>query len=174
MERTIVSTTLAVGVKNRTSKAILTILCLLGLFWRVGFYSDCPLWNHIAYSFSHANIFHLAVNLIVLWSIKNKMQTIPALIIAIVASYLPMYVSSPTVGLSGFLFAVFGLMWGKTGRLLDAVKKVMPFIIITMLIPNMNGLLHLYTFGIGFMTGFLVDFTIRFIIFFHKVKGGHS
>lgn len=157
MGRTTVSTILAVEARcrNLASKVILTILCLLGLCWHEGFYNGCPWLNHIAYSFSHANIFHLAVNLIVLWSIKNKIQTVPALLIAIIASYLPMYVSSPTVGLSGFLFAAFGIMWGKTGRLLDAVKKVMPFIIITMLIPNMNGLLHLYTFGLGFIIGYI-------------------
>lgn len=86
------------------------------------------------------------------------MQTIPALLIATIASYLPMYVSSPTVGLSGFLFAAFGQMWGKTGRLLDAAKKVIPFVVITMLIPNMNGLLHLYTFGLGFIIGYLSMF----------------
>ena len=77
-----------------------------------------------------------------------------SLIIAFAASFLPMYVNEPTMGLSGFLFASFGIMWGKTGRWLDATKKAMPLILFMMLLPNVNGTLHLYTFLIGFLTGY--------------------
>lgn len=77
-----------------------------------------------------------------------------SLFIALVASTLPMYVSEPTMGLSGFLFASFGQMWGKTGRWLDATKKAMPLILFMMLLPNVNGILHLYTFWIGFFIGY--------------------
>lgn len=93
----------------------------------------------------------------VLWSIRNKIRLIQALAIAVVASFLPMYVNAPTMGLSGFLFASFGIMWGKTGRWLDAAKKAMPFILCTMVIPNVNGLLHLYAFILGYFYGYIVS-----------------
>lgn len=70
-----------------------------------------------------------------------------------------MYVNEPTMGLSGFLFAAFGLMWGKTGRAKDAAKTVMPFILGTMIFPDVNGLLHLYCFWLGFIVGFLREKT---------------
>lgn len=105
--------------------------------------------NHVIYNFFHANIFHLIINLMVLWGIKNKLRPHIAIPIAVVSSFLPMYVSEPTMGLSGYIFAELGLMWGNTEHWKGAIRKVLPVIIITMLIPNINGLLHLYAFFIG-------------------------
>lgn len=158
MEKTIISKILDRRRKPSSflAKLVFSILCLVCVPWHIGFYEGCPWQNHLIYSFFHANIFHLAINLIVLWSIRNKLQPLQALAIAIFASYLPMYVSEPTMGLSGFLFASFGLMWGKTGRWLDAIKKAMPFIGCTMLLPNVNGLLHLYAFCIGFVVQYII------------------
>lgn len=136
-------------------KITLSVVSLACLLWHAGFYAGCPLVNHAAYTFCHTNVFHLAINLTALWSIKNKIDIIPSLLIAIAASFLPMYVSAPTMGMSGFLFAAFGLMWGKTGRMKDAAKTVMPFIVTTMIFPNINGLLHLYCFWTGYAAGFV-------------------
>ena len=80
---------------------------------------------------------------------------IESLIIAALASFLPMYMNEPTMGLSGFLFSAFGLMWGETGRWKEALKAALPFILFTMILSNVNGLLHLYTFLIGFFIGYL-------------------
>ncbi len=148
--------------RNWKPKLSISIACLAGYFLHVGFYAGCPWWNHIAYSFCHANVFHLAVNLMALWGIRNKMSALLAFIVAVAASFLPMYVGDSTMGLSGFLFAVFGIMWGKTGRWLEVSKKAMPFILITMLIPNVNGLLHLYAFIIGYFVGFLLNMFHKF------------
>lgn len=91
----------------------------------------------------------------VLWMIKNKMAVAPAFIIAVIASYLPMYGSSPTVGMSGMLFAMFGIMWGKINKRKEALRAGLPTIIITMLIPGVNGLLHLYCYLLGIAWGTL-------------------
>ena len=98
--------------------------------------------NHIIYSFFHVNVFHLAVNLLVLWQIKNRLTPVKAFMVAVAASMLPMYVREPTMGLSGFLFAQFGILWGRTGRWKEAAKKAMPFILFTMLLNNVNILLN--------------------------------
>lgn len=60
-----------------------------------------------------------------------------------------------TVGLSGFLFASFGLMWGKTGMLVRAMKTVLPFIVLTIALPQTNGMLHMYCFVLGFVLEYL-------------------
>lgn len=155
MEKVIVSKTL--GRKGNLTKAILSILCLVCLPLHIGFNEGCPWWNHILYSFSHVNIFHLTINLIVLWNVRNKLRPIQSFVIAVAASFLPMYASAPTMGISGLLFASFGQMWGRTGRLFEAAKKAMPFILCTMIIPNVNGLLHLYAFCIGYFFGYIVS-----------------
>lgn len=95
-------------------------------------------------------------NLFVLWSIRNKMNVIAAYVIAVAASWMPMFSDTPTVGLSGLLFALFGIMWGETGLLWKCVKTGVPVIIIMMLFPNVNGLLHLYCYMAGFIIGLIV------------------
>lgn len=82
------------------------------------------------------------------------MEIIPAFVLSVLASFFPQCIALPTVGMSGFLFALFGIMWGRYGKFLQAVKVVMPFIVITMILPNVNGLLHLYTFLLGYGYGF--------------------
>lgn len=71
-------------------------------------------------------------------------------------SFLPTYVSQPTVGLSGVILAAIGIMWGKTGRFWDAFCVVMPFIVLTMLMPGVNGILHLWAYMIGFIIGRII------------------
>lgn len=137
------------------TKIALSVACIAGYFLHTGFYDGCPWWNHLVYSFCHANVFHLGVNLIVLWSIRNRMSVWLALAVAVGASFLPMYVDGETMGLSGFLFGAFGIMWGRTGMWKDAFVKAMPFIVCTMIVPNVNGLLHLYAFWLGYFAAFV-------------------
>ena len=142
-------------IKHCAIKLAITSACLAGYFLHVGFYVGSPWWNHLAYSFCHANLWHLAINMMVLWSIRNRISVFESLAVAVAASFLPMYVDGSTMGLSGFLFSAFGIMWGKTGRLKDAFVKAMPFIVCTMIMPNVNGLLHLWCFWLGYSVGFL-------------------
>lgn len=122
----------------------------------IGFYKGCAWYAHALYNICHVNIFHLLVNLLVLWSIKNKIRPMSSLLIAVFASFLPMYVEEPTMGLSGFLFASFGQMWGRLGKPLDAMKAALPFILFTMLLHNVNGVLHLWCFTLGYIYMMLV------------------
>lgn len=105
---------------------------------------------HFAYSFLHANIWHLLANLLVLWSVRRRMNAIVSYLIAVAASWLPMYADRPTVGMSGLLFAMFGIMWGDVGDVCGFLKAGMPVIIVMMFLPGVNGLLHLYCYLIGF------------------------
>lgn len=97
--------------------------------------------SHVLYMVSHANFWHLAGNLFVLWMIPNRLYLLEAVIIAFVTSWLPgvgsiweIWNNEPiaaTVGFSGVLFAIFGIKWGvycvgqhkgrisRRGRVLD-------------------------------------------------------
>ena len=55
-----------------------------------------------------------------------------------------------------------GIMWGKTGRWKEAAKKAMPFILFTMLLNDVNGLLHFWCFWLGYSIGFLRKMFHRF------------
>lgn len=97
--------------------------------------------SHVLYMVSHANFWHLAGNLFVLWMIPNRLYLLEAVIIAFVTSWWPGVGSiwdvisgepiAATVGFSGVLFAIFGIKWGvycvgqhkgrisRRGRVLD-------------------------------------------------------
>lgn len=111
--------------------------------------------------FGHANIFHFIINVSVLFSLQNKIRVFQSYIISVLASFLPMYVQEPTVGLSAFLFSSMGQMWGRTGRWKDAIKKAGPFILFTMLLDNVNGCLHLYCFVIGYLMEWFIIYIER-------------
>lgn len=78
--------------------------------------------SHVLYMVSHANFWHLAGNLFVLWMIPNRLYLLEAVIIAFVTSWLPSVGSiwdiwnnepvAATVGFSGVLFAILGIKWG--------------------------------------------------------------
>lgn len=121
----------------------------------VGFADNCNIASHFMYTFQHVNIWHLLCNLLVLWSIRNKMNVIAAYGIAIIASYFPMYVTCPTSGMSGLLFAMFGIMWGNNGNIRAALRAGMPSVVLTVFLPHVNGLLHLYCYIIGITYGIL-------------------
>lgn len=120
-----------------------------------GFSADSGLIPRLTYSFCHANVWHMACNLFVLWGIRNRLDVVPAYVIAVAMSWMPMWTEKPTAGMSGMLFAMFGIMWGRTGMARECAKTGLPVILVMMLIPNVNGMLHLYCYAAGFMIGLL-------------------
>lgn len=121
--------------------------------WRVGYVGASDIRAHISYSLFHANVFHLLVNLVCLWSIRGKVRTLPAFMVAVLASYLPQFCDEPTVGLSGWLFAVFGIMWGEYKHFLQMLKVCLPYVVLTILLPGINGWLHLWCLLLGYLVG---------------------
>lgn len=129
--------------------------------------------NHLIYMFSHANVWHLAGNLFVLWILKRRLYLLPAVIIGFVCSFLPAFGLWPigiTVGFSGVLFAVIGIKWGvycnsfaEAGRLFEVCAieefyiKVLPLALIGIIIPHINWCLHLYCLLVGFLFGRFYD-----------------
>lgn len=148
---------------NLRSKIAFTTICVGAYILSVcGVSVPEGLAYHFTYFAFHANIFHLALNLLVLWSVKrNKIESVKAYLICVAASWMPMYVDGQTLGLSGFLFAMFGLMWGKVNKPMLAIKTAAPIIIVTMLLPNVNGLLHLYSYVMGYLLSCLTSVLYR-------------
>lgn len=149
-----VTSTILTSIRADRNRAMITFMCIVFQVLHVGFYPGCPFVDRLLCHLCHANVFHLAVNLTVLWGIRQRISCLPAFIIAVCATFLPMAVSAPTMGLSGFLFAAFGIMWGRIRLLREACVRVLPFVIFTMLLPGVNGLFHLYTFVLGFIYGY--------------------
>lgn len=160
---------MAVGVKAKLLLTTLSLFVSLLHSRGMGFLANDSLIPHLIYSFQHANIWHMLANLFVLWNIKQKMNVVSGFLIAVAASFLPMFTDRSTVGMSGLLFAMFGIMWGERGDFKGFLKAGMPVILIMMVIPGINGLLHLYCYLIGYIWFKLFSYTKKVIRLVKKV-----
>ena len=128
--------------------------------------------SHYTYLLCHANIWHLAGNLFVLWLMKGNLHLPSSLLIAVFCSFLPavgsifdgFLLGDGTMGFSGVLFAMAGVKWGKyiwrqTDKQLQhaATKKfmiqVLPFALVGVVIPHISWCIHLYCLLMGFVYG---------------------
>ena len=84
-----------------------------------GYMSGSPWWTHITYNFAHANIFHLAANLLVAFLILFNRNDkwwlwLVSFVVATACSFI-ISTPKPTAGLSGILFAYYGIIFLKDG-----------------------------------------------------------
>lgn len=96
-----------------------------------GYMSGSPWWTHLTFHFAHGNIFHLAANLLVVFLLLpyqsyKSYKSYPShkshhwllwpisYLIATACSFL-ISTPKPTVGLSGILFAYYGIIFLKDG-----------------------------------------------------------
>lgn len=85
-----------------------------------GYMSGSAWWTHLTFHFAHANVFHLAANLLVLFLLlpfngSNNWWHWPLCYLVATASSFIISTPKPTVGLSGILFAYYGIIFLKDG-----------------------------------------------------------
>lgn len=137
--------------KNKTFVLILTeMLLLLCMFIPCEVYAasiKSPLWNHFVCHFLHANIFHLAANVLCIALMKpSPMDIVKAYPIAVAASFASFV---PMVGFSTVLYAYIGLNI-RTWRLGDMDKITFALCnFITIFIPNIAFGMHAAAFILG-------------------------
>lgn len=143
-------------------KFIITIFLVVSflLLPRVGFNPEggegFDTYRNIMFPLSHANIFHLACNLICLWQIKHiSTYILPAIVISFLSSLMPSFYCHDIMGVSGVLFAIIGLKYGRFSTLKAMVRNTAFFFIITAFIPNVAALFHIYCITIAFIVGWL-------------------
>ena len=136
---------------------LLVSFVLVGSYFllpKYGFtFSLQPIENHLLYPFSHANIWHLAGNILCLWMLRCPLHIYATYVCAVLCSFLPCFVAEPTMGFSGVLFAMVGISWGKIHRFRDMLKKNIWVLIIPAFLPHINFLIHLYCLLLGYLYG---------------------
>lgn len=141
--------------------AITSILAFAYFFLpKYGYDSQSGIAQHLLYPISHANIFHLAANIVCLWMIKCPVNILITYPICVIASFFPsffLYGNSLTMGFSGVLFAMVGITWGR----IDAFKRMFLknkwYLIIPFFIPNINAFIHVYCLLFGFAYGLYIN-----------------
>ena len=161
---------------NRCFRLVICLLMVGSYFFlpKYGFTSfDANPVNHLLYPLSHANIFHLAVNIICLWMLHHcPMHIVATYLIAVVCSFLPSFPiydcivegsfnTLPTMGFSGVLFAMVGISWGRVHRFRDMLWLNKWYIIIPAFLPHVNLLIHVYCLLAGYLYGRLTTKTIK-------------
>lgn len=137
-------------------KLIVSIVLVGSYFFlpEYGFtFSATPLTNHFLYPLSHANIWHLAGNILCLWMLRCPLHIIATFVCAVLCSFLPCFVAEPTMGFSGVLFAMVGITWGKIHRFRDMLWRNKWILIIPAFLPHINFMIHLYCLIVGYLYG---------------------
>lgn len=131
------------------------------------------IWEHLLWPMSHANVWHLAGNLWVLWWLKGRLYMWESYVMAVLCSFLPVVpglwemlpAGEPagtvaTCGFSGVLCAIIGVKWGawiKSRYSITAywtfARRVLPFVAVGFLIPHVNWCIHLYCLVAGVVYG---------------------
>ena len=149
-------------MRGKVSKIIALVLSVLALFlslvsienWEsVGIYTGCGPLCRAIYPLFHANIIHAALNIWCLLSIVFIYDiTIWRLLFAYATaiSIPTLFLSAtPTVGLSGIVFALFGSISFEVGRKLYYQAWMFAYLILGFVFPNTNAWIHLYCYAIG-------------------------
>lgn len=131
----------------------ITIIICIALYFlpHVEVWNNAPIENHIFYMFSHANIFHLIANTIVVLSLKKICPL--SFLIAFIASFLPF--NGMILGLSGVIFSQIGIDMGKKFNMIELYHNIIIACVFGML-PNMAILIHIYCLIIGFLIGNII------------------
>lgn len=132
-----------------------------------GYSSSSAFSTHFVYQLAHASLLHLAINAYAVFSLIRILKqiinpyrlVITAYLISVVASFVSVY-DLPTVGASGFAYALIGafaralydkkISFQKQPYLLIFHSGVALGILITLIHPGSNGLLHLLSYIFGF------------------------
>ena len=104
----------------------------------------------------HANIFHLAANVLCLFLLKIRLRLPITLAISFVCSYLPQWSpwgTEPILGFSGVLFAAVGIAWGRAHQFRRMCRYCLLPTILYGLFPHVALTFHLYTLLLGYTVG---------------------
>ena len=150
------------GAKTKVASLVLTVVVLTALCLpidvkAVGLSRGCTLWQRMGYISLHGSILHALVNLWCLLSLCFN-RNIPlwqfVTSYAIAVSY-PTFLmgDGTTVGLSGMIFALLGMISLASSRWHVNVAFCMVIIGFGYLLPNIDASLHLYCYIAGLAVG---------------------
>lgn len=111
--------------------------------------------EHFVYMFFHANIFHLAGNALAAWfTFRKPCRIAAAYLVAVLCSFIS-YSDMPVMGLSSMIYALIGFNTVLMRYPLKAKITLALALSLGLLLPNINGLLHILCFSLSFATAYI-------------------
>lgn len=146
----------------KPNQIILYILVLATAFFGFntewGYLSGSAWWTHLTFHFAHGNIFHLAANMLVafilLFNRNDKWWLWPvSLAIATAFSFI-ISTQKPTVGLSGIIFAYYGIIFMKDGPQWKQLLQTIVYMAVSCLFASRMAIgLHCICIFVGALVG---------------------
>lgn len=125
----------------------------------VGISRGCKIIPRLLYSFVHVSTVHAMLNAWCLVSIMflYDVSWRKLLLAYVIAVSLPniLLTATPTVGLSAICFALLGSITPQVKAKLYYSICMAAYIVCGFLIPQVNGLIHLYSYVAGLMVGLI-------------------
>ena len=145
---------------------------------KVGVFIGCSWWQHLTYQFFHAGILHLFINI---WCILSIIVCYRAYMYEMILAYiisalLPGFLLSdlPTIGLSGMVLALAGLVSADVRNMKLYYGFMAVFLVIGFFFSHCIALLHLWSFSIGTMNAYYIKGVLRLRISKHQPCRGAS
>ena len=119
-------------------------------------YTDRALLPHLLFAFFHANVFHLAANLFTASLLPYDLRDLLlAYLISLAASFVAV-APLPTMGFSGILYVLIGMRTTLfRGRFTVGKGYFVAFLLAGLVLPRVNGLLHILCFIGGILVRFI-------------------
>lgn len=100
-----------------------------------GYLSGSPWWTHLTFHFAHGNIFHLAANMLVVFMLifnrHDKWWLWPVCYVVATLCSFCVGTNKPTVGLSGMLFAYYGIIFMKDGMQFKPLLHTLLYLVVS-------------------------------------------
>lgn len=132
--------------------------CLLN---DTGLYFGCSLWERLTYPLGHANIFHLLANMWCSFVIvkSNFRESILTWMLAYIIAVTSPAGAAVTVGFSGVLYAVMGIISWQAQKFWNFHAWTLGFMFLMFLIPGkVNNCVHVYCYAMGILAGSLINY----------------
>ena len=134
----------------------LFLLALCAVMPKCAFGTGLPWHGVFLYHFSHANLWHLAANFLVLTRFRPKWENLPVAYLCATASaivLMPM-TPQPTVGLSGMIFAMLAR---RDAIFRELNWKLMAANLLFIFLPNFNWQIHLISYLTAYFTWTIIQ-----------------
>lgn len=153
-------------MEKRTARNIVlavsaAVICLLLVNDVEAFaiFDGCAFRNRFLYHFFHVSAIHCLMNVWCLLAVAFTFNiAVSDIVVAFVcASFTPIMWDEPTVGLSGICFVLLGRFSYLVEHKVYYHSYMAAFILLGMLIPSVNGIIHLYCYIAGLLYGLLIN-----------------